>query len=115
MGVDLCQANPYDGHTLGQAIATVERATGMSATDAYVDKGYRGHDYTGDATIHISGTSTRKLARTQKQQGRRLSAVEPKIGRLKSGHRLGRCFLKGLSGDAVNLVLAPPVPTCESC
>ena len=106
VGVDLCRENPYDGHTLAQAIATVERTTGVSITDAYVDKGYRGHDYKGDATIHISGTSTRQLTRTQKKCRKRRSAVEPKIGHLKSDHRLGRCFLKGLAGDAVNLVLA---------
>jgi hypothetical protein len=51
---------------LAEAIATVERTTGVSVTDAYVDKGYRGHDYKGDATIHISGTSARQLHRTQK-------------------------------------------------
>lgn len=106
VGVDLCKANPYDGHTLAQAIATVERTAGVTVTDAYVDKGYRGHDYQGAATIHIPGTSTRNLTRTQKQHRRRRSAVEPKIGHLKSDHRLGRCFLKGLAGDAINLVLA---------
>ncbi len=106
MGVDLCKENPYDGHTLAQAIATVERTTGVSVTDAYVDKGCRGHDYKGDATIHISGTSTRKLTRTQKKHRRRRSAVEPKIGHLKSDNRMGRCCLKGLAGDAINLVLA---------
>jgi IS5 family transposase len=106
VGVDLCKENPYDGHTLAQAIATVEQTTGVSVTDAYVDKGYRGHDYKGDATIHISGTSTRKLTRTQRRHRRRRSAVEPKIGHLKSDNRLGRCFLKGLTGDAINLVLA---------
>ena len=90
VGVDLCQGNPYDGHTLAQAIATVEKTTGVSITDAYVDKGYRGHDYQGDATIHVSGTSTRKLTRTQKKRRRRRSAVEPKIGHLKSDNRMQR-------------------------
>jgi len=32
--------------------------------------------------------------------------VEPKIGHLKSDNRLGRCFLKGKTGDAINAVLA---------
>ena len=104
--VDLCKENPYDGHTLAQAIATAKRTTGVRVTDAYVDKGYRGHDYQGAATTHISGTSPRQLTRTQKQHRRRRSAVEPKIGHLKSDHHLGCCFLKGLAGDAVNLVLA---------
>lgn len=48
------------------------------------DKGYRGNDYSGDASVHISGSSTRKLTRTQKNRRRRRSAVEPKIGHLKT-------------------------------
>ncbi|MBI3834249.1 MAG: hypothetical protein HY287_07970, partial [Planctomycetes bacterium] len=28
------------------------------------------------------------------------------IGHLKSDHRMDRCFLKGLTGDAINAVLA---------
>jgi IS5 family transposase len=106
VGVDLCTGNPYDGHTLSQAIATTQRVTGVEVTDAFADKGYRGHDYTGPATIHLSGSSTRKLTRTQKRRRKRRSAVEPKIGHLKSDNRMRRCFLKGLSGDAINAVLA---------
>jgi transposase, IS5 family len=34
------------------------------------------------------------------------SAIEPKIGHLKRENRLGRCFLAGLAGDAINVVLA---------
>jgi IS5 family transposase len=32
--------------------------------------------------------------------------VEPKIGHLKTDNRMGRCFLKGLAGDEINVVLA---------
>jgi hypothetical protein len=32
--------------------------------------------------------------------------VEPKIGHLKSDHRMQRCFLKCLTGDAINATLA---------
>ena len=42
--------------------------TGVDITDAFVDKGYRGHDYEGDATVHISGSSKKKLTRTQKKR-----------------------------------------------
>lgn len=106
VGAQLCEGNPYDGHTLARAIASVESNTGVEITAAYVDKGYRGHDYEGAATVHIAGSSTRKLTRTQKQRRRRRSAVEPKIGHLKRENRLGRCFLSGLTGDAINVVLA---------
>lgn len=106
VGVELCEGNPYDGHTLASAVATIERTTGVGVTDAYVDKGYRGHDYQGEATIHLAGSSTKKLSRSEKKRRRRRSAVEPKIGHLKSDNRLGRCYLKGLVGDAINAILA---------
>ena len=78
----------------------------MAVTDAYVDKGYRGHDYRGDATVHLAGASHRGVSRTKRKRRRRRSAVEPVIGHMKSDHRLGRCFLAGLLGDETNAVLA---------
>ena len=106
VGVELCTGTPYDGHTLASAMTTVERTTSVNVTDAYVDKGYRGHDYKGTATVHIAGSSKKKLTRSEKRRRKRRSAVEPKIGHLKSDHRLGRCYLKGLTGDTINVILA---------
>lgn len=106
VGIQLCSGNPYDGHTLASAIKSSEQIAVVSITDAFVDKGYRGHDYKGDATIHISGSSKQKLTRTQQKRRRRRSAVEPKIGYLKTDNRMSRCFLKGLAGDAINAILA---------
>ncbi|MCP4174386.1 MAG: hypothetical protein GY758_26850 [Fuerstiella sp.] len=62
--MNLCRANLYDGHTLAKPIATLQWITRVSVTDAFVDKGYRGNDYKGSATIHISGSSSRRLTRT---------------------------------------------------
>jgi len=98
--------NPYDGHTLAETLAAVESMIGISVTDAYVDKGYRGHDYTGAAEVHIAGQRYNGASRAERKRRRRRSAVEPKIGHLKSDHRMGRCFLAGLHGDAINAVLA---------
>jgi IS5 family transposase len=106
VAAELCGGNPYDGHTLAAAMASIENNTGVGVTDAYVDKGYRGHDYEGTATVHLAGSSTRRLSRTKKKRRKRRSAVEPKIGHLKSDNRMRRCFLKGLVGDAINVVLA---------
>ena len=58
------------------------------------------------ATIHIAGSSNRNLTRTKQKRKRRRRAIEPKIGHLKRENRLGRCFLTGLTGDAINVVLA---------
>ena len=102
----LMKGNPYDGHTLSETLDTVERVTGVAVTDAYVDKGYRGHGYTGGAEVHIAGQSNKNATRAERKRRRRRSAIEPKIGRLKSDHRMDRCFLARLAGDAINAVLA---------
>ena len=102
----LMEGNPYDGHTLSETLMTVERVTCVAVTDAYVDKGYRGHGYTGGADVHIAGQRKKNTTRAEKKRRRRRSAIEPKIGHLKSDHRMGRCFLAGLCGDAINAVLA---------
>ena len=106
MASRLCENNPYDGHPLSDTLATAEGVTGVSVTDAYVDKGYRGHGYTGDAEVHIAGQRKKNTSRAERKRRRRRSAVEPKIGHLKSDHRMGRCFLARLCGDAINAVLA---------
>jgi IS5 family transposase len=54
----------------------------------------------------LAGSSTKQLSRAEKKRRKRRSAVEPKIGHLKSDNRLGRCYLKGLVGDAINAILA---------
>ena len=41
VGVELCAGNPYDGHTLAKASASIEDTPRVSVSDAYVDKGYR--------------------------------------------------------------------------
>ena len=106
VSADLCAGNPYDGHTLAATLQSVETNTGLAVTDAYVDKGYRGHDYQGSATVHIAGSSKTGVSKAKQKRRRRRSAIEPKIGHLKTDHRLGRCFLKGLAGDAINAILA---------
>ena len=96
--------NPYDGHTLNASIVGAEKIMKVSVKEADVDKGYRGHDYQGDATIRIAGSSNAGLTVSQRKRKRRRSSVEPVIGHLKSDHRLDRCFLKGRIGDAMNLI-----------
>jgi len=102
----LLENNPYDGHTLAATLETAESVTGVSVTDAYVDKGYRGHGCDRATRVHLAGTSSRNISRGERKRRRRRSAIEPKIGHLKSDHRMGRCFLARLCGDAINAVLA---------
>lgn len=106
VGAKLFENNPYDGHTLGETLQAVERVTNAPITDVYVDKGYRGHGCKGATRVHIARLGSRNVPRSEKRRRKRRSAIEPKIGHLKSDHRVRRCFLTGLEGDAINIVLA---------
>ena len=102
----LLKDNPYDGHTLSETLEAAESITGVDVSDAYVDKGYRGHGCERATRVHIAGSSSKQISRSEQKRRRRRSAIEPKIGHLKSDHRAGRCFLSGLDGDAINIILA---------
>jgi len=97
--------NPYDGHTLADAIAATEGLTGCTIERAYVDKGYRGHGMPNRHRVFISGQQ-RGVFGVIKRELRRRSAIEAVIGHMKTDGYLGRCYLKGREGDAVNAVLS---------
>ena len=96
--------NPYDGHTLRDALEGAQRLTGVQIERAYVDKGYRGHDASNPRRVFISGQK-RGVVGVIKRELRRRSAIEPLIGHMKEEGHLGRCFLKGHAGDAANAIL----------
>ena len=97
--------NPYDGHTLADAIAATEGLTGCTIERAYVDKGYRGHGMPNRHRVFISGQQ-RGVFGVIKRELRRRSAIEAVIGHMKTDGHLGRCYLKGREGDAANAVLS---------
>ena len=107
VGVQALHGNPYDGHTLADAIKQVERITNRKIKEAFVDKGYRGHDYTGDGQVHITSQRIKgKAGSALRKRKKRRSAVEPKIGHMKSDNRMSRNYLKGVEGDRINTLLA---------
>jgi IS5 family transposase len=97
--------NPYDGHTLQATLDQAEAMTGVTVERAYVDKGYKGHDYEGSARVIVSGRK-RGLTPQMKRELRRRSAIEPMIGHAKNDGRLGRNYLLGHDGDRINALLA---------
>jgi IS5 family transposase len=104
VGIQSCPENPYDGHTLDGQLDQVERLTGKVPSMTFVDKGYKGHAVPQERSqVFLSGT--RKLGNTLKRHLRRRSAIEPEIGHMKSDGLLGRNFLKGVEGDAMNALL----------
>ena len=106
VGIQAFSGNPYDGHTLEATLEQVERLTGKQAKEVYVDKGYRGHGYTGPTLVHIVGTRKKKVTRTLKKWLKRRNAIEPIFGHLKTDNRMSRNHLKGTEGDQINALLS---------
>src|SRR5690606_31720885 len=96
--------NPYDGHTLSRTVEQAVATGGVNPDRIYVDKGYRGHDYTGPASVMIAG-NRHGLTPTMRRELKRRSAIEPTIGHMKSDGRLDRNFLLGHAGDTINALL----------
>ena len=97
--------NPYDGHTLRQAIQETEALTGREIERVYVDKGYQGHDAPKPLRVFKSGQK-RGVHGQIKKELRRRSAIEAVIGHCKTDGHLGQNFLKGRRGDQINAVMS---------
>ena len=103
VGMRSLPGNPYDGHTLHEALEQVEILTDQRPDMAFVDRGYRGHGVE-TVKVFISG-ARRGVTRAIAKLLRRRSAIEPMIGHMKNDGRLTRCPLKGTTGDALFAVL----------
>jgi IS5 family transposase len=104
VGVQAVHENPYDGATLAQALAQVERLTQVRPEAAFVDRGFKGTaHHPEDVAVYLSGR--KRLTRTLKALLRRRAAIEPVIGHLKHDHRMERNHLLGQEGDRINALL----------
>ncbi|MGV8713151.1 MAG: IS5 family transposase [Nitrosomonas sp.] len=103
VGMRSLPGNPYDGHTLTDAIEQITLLTSQKPKAVFVDKGYRGVSVEG-VTIWRSGQK-RGVTQSIGKAIRRRSAIEPAIGHMKNEGKLRRNWLKGSIGDALNAVL----------
>lgn len=103
VGMRSFPGNPYDGHTLRDALGQVEILTDRRPDLAVVDRGYKGHEE--DKTRVLISGARRGLTAREALDLRRRSAIEAKIGHMKTDGRLTRCPLKGTIGDALFAVL----------
>ena len=102
VGMSALPGHPYDGHTLADGLTRIEALTGTKPQRCYADRGYRGHGVT-DTEVILAHHKPPSPA--QRRELKRRNAIEPVIGHMKSDGRLGRNFLKGALGDAMNAVL----------
>lgn len=103
--------NEFDGHTLTPALAQVNKLIGKEPKTVSVDRGYRGNIQIGSTKVQIPKPfNDRKQTKYQqkklKEAHRKRASIEPVIGHLKTDHRLGRNFYKGIVGDNINIMLA---------
>ena len=92
IGIRALSGNPYDGHTLAEALEQVETLIDQRPEMAFVDCGYHGHGVE-DVKAFISGAK-RGVTKTIAKLLRRRSAIEPMIGHMKNDGRLRRSTLK---------------------
>jgi IS5 family transposase len=102
--------NEYDGHTIQKSLEQVFRLTGKKIKRLAGDRGYRGKKEINGTQILIPDTPKAKDTSYQRKKKHQLfckrAGIEPTIGHLKTDHRLGRNFYKGILGDAINVLLA---------
>ncbi len=103
VGARSMPGNPYDGHTLAEALEQAAILSDVTPEVAIVDRGYRGVKIDGIKIYHAG--LRRGITRTLRAIIRRRSAIEPTIGHMKADGKLGRNWLKGALGDAIHAVL----------
>jgi len=106
LGAKVFHGNPYDGHTLKDALAQTVCLLGIEPEMAVCDMGYRGHDYDGNCNIQIVNRYRKKVPNSIRYWWKRRSAIEPVIGHMKRENALGRNRLKGSFGDDMNAIFA---------
>ena len=90
---------------MASTIENVEEITGCEVSKAYVDEGYKGHDYENKHRVYRSRQKRGVFGQIKRELKRR-SAIEPIIGHVKHDHRMDRCHLKGKKGDQINAIFA---------
>jgi hypothetical protein len=84
VGAQAIHCNSYDGHTRSEAVEHAERLGDFKTKDIYADQGYRGHNYEGQAKVHLARKGIRKVKPSLRHWLKRKSAIEPVIAHMKT-------------------------------
>jgi IS5 family transposase len=103
------QGNPHDSKTLDKTLEQHQRLTTVKALSANVDRGYTGSKKVNGTQI-IAPDAGKNHTPYQKQKMRnrfrRRAAIEPVISHMKHQYRMLKNYLKGVAGDAINLMMS---------
>lgn len=92
------------------AFAQIERILDHAPKICLDDRFHLGKSKINETRIHIPRPPQRNASKAMQDEMRkcfqRCAAIESVIGHLKSDHRLNRNFLKGFTGDQINLLMA---------
>lgn len=103
-------SNQYDGHTLPTVLLQLKRLMKYQPAVALCDRGYKGKSKINNTQILRPNSKTKdtnkKVQELMRKRFRKRAGIEPVIGHLKSDHRLNRNYLKGFTGDQMNVLLA---------
>ncbi|WP_323073753.1 IS5 family transposase [Mycetohabitans endofungorum] len=110
VGTRAFAGNPYDGHILAEqleqtSILIQDLAGAPRVRTVLADLGFRGVDAQVAPVQLIHRGKLNRLSQAQRRCLKRRQAVEPIIGHVKQDHGMRRCWLKGVTGDAVHAVL----------
>ena len=95
----------HDSKTLIAAIEQVKELTTVTPKEVFADRGYVGKS-AHEQTKIFTPKPNPNITKEQRQKHSKRAAIEPTIGHIKIDHRMARNFLKGTTGDAINLLLA---------
>ena len=109
VGAMAIEGNVYDGHTLKPQLLQVRELTSGIIKKAIVDRGYRIKGKIGSIEIVMPEVLKKESYYMKKQREARCrsrAGIEGLISHLKYDHRMRRNYLKGVSGDKINTILA---------
>jgi IS5 family transposase len=95
----------HDSKTIPAVLEQYERLNGRQPKEVFVDRGYRGIKSYKSSIIYVP-TPNKNITRTQRKKHSKRASIEPIIGHLKRDYRLCRNYLKGITGDNINVMLA---------
>lgn len=102
--------NPHDSNTIGPLLDQMKSNFGHTPREIVYDRGGKGKNQIGNTIISTPGKPLKRDSEYQKRQKRqkfrRRAAIEPVIGHLKSGFRLGQNYLSGENSSEINALLA---------